>query len=76
MFQKCIGCCIFLLAFYCLASVSPSLLDAGDFRVTWAHVGIGGAGGACGTEQRRGVWGAASGRQPRVGRSGASRSVI
>ena len=39
MLQKQIECCISLLAFCCLVSVSPPLLDAGDVRTTMARVG-------------------------------------
>jgi hypothetical protein len=82
--SKVVGRCISLLAFYCLASVSHPLLDAGDIRVTWARAemsGMGGASRSSGAEServgyaersRRGAWGAASGCGPSAGR----RSVI
>jgi len=81
-------CCISLLDFCSLASVSPPLLDAGDVPATWARVGTGGVGGASrssGTESERvgraersrsGEWGAASERGPRAGRPVASRSAL
>jgi hypothetical protein len=44
MFQKYIRCSISLLAFGYLALVS--LLNVGDVRAAWAHVGASGVGGA------------------------------
>jgi hypothetical protein len=89
MFRKQIKCCISLLTFCCLASVSP-LLDAGDVRATWACVGTGGVGGASrssGAESKRvgrvkrsrhRAWGATSERGTRASRrtSGRSEQVI